>query len=176
MSLLAEEIVEEWLNRQGYFTIRGIKIGVDEIDLLAIRPQENGIECRHLEIQASMRPVSYITKVPKELQKKGKASGSRKKRSHDELKQGVDEWVEKKYRKRKKIEIMNKLCSGKWTKELVINNVYSEEEVEMIAKNGISIIRLKDVIRSMIGEKGIIQSACGADFFDLINLSKDIGA
>ena len=38
MSLLAEEVVEEWLNRNGYFTIRGIKVGVDEIDILAIRP------------------------------------------------------------------------------------------------------------------------------------------
>lgn len=36
MALLAEEIVEEWLNRQGYFTIRGIKMGVQEIDLLAV--------------------------------------------------------------------------------------------------------------------------------------------
>lgn len=31
MSLLGEEVVEEWLNRNGYFTIRGIKVGVDEI-------------------------------------------------------------------------------------------------------------------------------------------------
>ena len=31
-----EEVVEEWLNRNGYFTIRGIKVGVDEIDTLAI--------------------------------------------------------------------------------------------------------------------------------------------
>ena len=38
MSLLGEEVVEEWLNRNGYFTIRGIKVGVDEIDILAIRP------------------------------------------------------------------------------------------------------------------------------------------
>ena len=37
MALLAEEIVEEWLNRQGYFTIRGVKVGVHEIDLLAVR-------------------------------------------------------------------------------------------------------------------------------------------
>ena len=33
MALLAEEIVEEWLNRQGYFTIRGVKVGVHEMDL-----------------------------------------------------------------------------------------------------------------------------------------------
>jgi hypothetical protein len=47
MALLAEVIVEEWLNRQGYFTLRGMKIGVDEIDLLAIRPRSGALECRH---------------------------------------------------------------------------------------------------------------------------------
>ena len=36
MALLAEEIVEEWLNRQGFFTIRGIKQGTQEIDLLSV--------------------------------------------------------------------------------------------------------------------------------------------
>jgi hypothetical protein len=37
MALLAESLVEEWLNRKGFFTIRGIKHGVAEMDLLAIR-------------------------------------------------------------------------------------------------------------------------------------------
>jgi hypothetical protein len=55
MSLLGEEVVEEWLNRNGYFTIRGIKIGVDEIDILAIRPLPGGKhECRHVEVQVSI--------------------------------------------------------------------------------------------------------------------------
>lgn len=53
MALLAEELVEEWLNRQGYFTIRGLKVGVHEIDILAVRPCPSGIECRRLEVQAS---------------------------------------------------------------------------------------------------------------------------
>ena len=57
MALLAEELVEEWLNRQGFFTIRGLKLGVHEMDLLAIRPRPDGsLECRHVEVQASMRP------------------------------------------------------------------------------------------------------------------------
>jgi len=38
VALLAEEVAEEWLNRQGYFTIRGIKLGVHEIDILAFKP------------------------------------------------------------------------------------------------------------------------------------------
>ena len=58
MALLAEELVEEWLNRQGYFTIRGIKIGVQELDLLAVRFKDGKSECRHIEVQASMRPMS----------------------------------------------------------------------------------------------------------------------
>ncbi len=67
MALLAEEIVEEWLNRQGYFTIRGIKTGVQEIDLLAVKWENNfQVKRRHIEVQASMRPVSYISSVPKE--------------------------------------------------------------------------------------------------------------
>ncbi len=52
MALLAEEIVEEWLNRQGYFTIRGIRLGVNEIDLVAVkfRSGESPV-CCHVEVQ-----------------------------------------------------------------------------------------------------------------------------
>lgn len=38
MELLAETLVEEWLNGNGYFTI-GIKEGVAEIDLLGTCPR-----------------------------------------------------------------------------------------------------------------------------------------
>jgi hypothetical protein len=60
MALLDEQLVEEWLNRQNFFTMRGIKCGVDEIDLLAIRPLPAGFECWHVEVQISYRPVGYI--------------------------------------------------------------------------------------------------------------------
>jgi hypothetical protein len=38
LALFAEALVEEWLNRKGYFTIRGVKVGNSEIDLLAVSP------------------------------------------------------------------------------------------------------------------------------------------
>ena len=41
MALLAEQLVDEWLNRKGFFTVRGIKEGVDEIDLLGVRPSKS---------------------------------------------------------------------------------------------------------------------------------------
>ena len=88
MALLAEEIVQEWLNRQGYFTIRGVKTGIHEIYLLAVRFGAAGLECRQIEVQASVRPVSYLTRVPKAIQEEtGRAAGSAKLRLADELRQ-----------------------------------------------------------------------------------------
>ncbi|MDO8310489.1 MAG: hypothetical protein Q7T25_00970 [Sideroxyarcus sp.] len=171
MALLAEEIVEEWLNRQGYFTIRGIKMGVQEIDLLAIRQQVDGeVECRHIEVQASMRPVSYISRVPKEGQKSGRAANSAK-RSDEELVQGVAEWVEKKFFRSDKKALMAKLWSGEWSSELVVNVVKSEEELKLIAGKGIRIHRLSDIVSSLAKEHFVISGAGGADIVDLIHMS-----
>jgi len=41
MALLDEQLVEECLNRNHFFIMRGIKCGVDEIDLLAIKHVED---------------------------------------------------------------------------------------------------------------------------------------
>jgi hypothetical protein len=170
MALLAEEIVEEWLNRQGYFTIRGIKMGVQEIDLLAIKLRANGItDCRHIEVQASMRPVSYISRVPKENQKAGRAANSAK-RSADELVQGVAEWVEKKFHRPDKKSLMHTLWDGNWSSELVVNVVKSDEELNLIAGHGINILRLSEIVESLANNKFVIASAGGGDIIDLIQM------
>lgn len=170
MALLAEEIVEEWLNRSGYFTIRGIKLGVQEIDLLAIKRLANGeVDCRHVEVQASMRPVSYISRVPVADQKLGRAANSAK-RSANELKVGVAEWVQKKFHHPKKQSLRQQLWAASWRYELVINKVKSEEEVGLIAAHDISVIRLPDVV-SQFTECGAFIAA-GADFVDLIQMGR----
>jgi hypothetical protein len=170
MAILAEEIVEEWLNRQGYFTIRGIKMGVHEIDLLAVKWLENGkAECRHIEVQASMRPVSFISRVPKKDQKAGRRPSSAK-RSDEELKQGVTEWVETKFLRTDKRALMVSLWNGDWSSELVVNVVKSEKEVELIASHGIKILRLNEIVSSLATDRFVIGSASGADIVDLIHM------
>lgn len=170
MALLAEEIVEEWLNRQGYFTIRGIKMGVHEIDLLAIKPgQDSIVECRHIEVQASMRPISYITKVPKKAQTPGRSVNSPS-RTRDELVQGVAEWVDKKYLHTDKRVLMARLWPGDWSSELVVNVVRFEEELEVIASHGVRILRLHDIIESLAAEQFPVRSAGGADLVDLVQM------
>ena len=170
MALLAEEIVEEWLNRQGYFTIRGIKLGVHEIDLLAVKWQHSGsVECRHIEVQASMRPISYISRVPKENQKAGRAANSAK-RSDEELIQGVAEWVEKKYLRPEKKSLMASLWKGDWSSELVVNVVKSDEELNLIAGHGIKILRLNEIVSSLAKDRFAVASAGGGDIIDLIQM------
>jgi Holliday junction resolvase-like predicted endonuclease len=60
---MAEQLVEEWLNRQGFFTIRRIREGVGEIDLLGIRSVKNQVEGWHVESQVSFRPVNSTETV-----------------------------------------------------------------------------------------------------------------
>jgi len=172
MSLLGEEVVEEWLNRNGYFTIRGIKVGVDEIDILALRPLGNGQhECRHVEVQVSINPISYVTKVPKAIRKQtGIGAHNAKKRDTPQLAQGVHEWIEAKFNQPRKVELRKKLCSGSWTKELVVGTVKHEEEISMLKEAGVTIHRLKNIVSEMTAKPGVVKAAAGADLYDLMLL------
>ena len=91
MAILDEEIVEQWLNQHGFFTMRGIKCGVDEIDLLALKPNQLKPEFWHVEVQVSFRPVGYIG-----------GDTNAKKRTKDQIRDGVKKWVEKKFTSKKK--------------------------------------------------------------------------
>ena len=174
MSLLGEEVVEEWLNRNGYFTIRGVKVGVDEIDILAIRPLPDGKhECRHIEVQLSINPISYITKVPAVIRKEtGIGPHNAKKRDVAQLTQGVHEWVEGKFNHPRKVKLRDSLCPGSWTKELVVGIVKHEEELDLLRQAGITIHRLKDVLSEMVEKRTVVKAAGGADLFDLMLLKK----
>ena len=168
MALLAEEIVEEWLNRGGWFTIRGIKMGVDEIDILAIKPTKDGVQCRHVEVQASFNPVSYLTKVPKANRLPGQAAGSAKHRSDKELRDSVREWVKQKFNHPKKIKQRKVLFDGQWTSELVVNNFKHPEELNLIREEKITVHNLSDVIVALRQGNSIVPKAAGADFVELV--------
>jgi hypothetical protein len=168
MALLAEEIVEEWLNRDGWFTIRGIKMGVDEIDILAIKPARDGVQCRHVEVQASFNPVSYLTKVPKAKRRPGQAAGSAKHRSDEELVDCVREWVRQKFDHPKKMKQRKQLFDGPWTRELVVHNLKHPEELALIREAGITVHSLSEVIVSFRRDDTVVSKAAGADFVELV--------
>lgn len=168
MALLAEEIVEEWLNRRGHFTIRGVRSGVDEIDILAIRPTSDGLECRHVEVQASSNPISYISPTTKQARAQGAKTNSAKRRDSAFLKACVDEWLEKKFFSQKKKDVRESLAPGPWRLELVVHRIRHREELDYIASRGIMVHRLADVIQALVGPENIIGSAAGSSLIELI--------
>ncbi len=173
MALLAEELVEEWLNRKGYFTIRGVKLGVHEIDLLAVRQVGKTLECRHLEVQASVRPVSYMTRVPRDVQKAtGRGAASAKIRTGNELLQGIKEWIEKKYDHPAKRRLLNRLAPGPWSRELVVHQIKYEHELDLVRDAGITVHRLSDVLRELAGGELLLEGAAGGHLVDLVSMTK----
>jgi hypothetical protein len=172
LALLAEELVEEWLNRKGYFTIRGAKIGVHEIDLLAIRPGPNGLECRQVEVQVSVRPVSYVTPLPVAVQRStGRKAQSAKLRSTDELRTCVGAWVHKKYEHPPKRQLRDRLAPGPWSRELVVHNVKFPDELEFLIAEGVRIHRLSDIVSELQAGQFMLDRASGESLVDLVLLT-----
>jgi hypothetical protein len=181
MSFLGEQLAEEWLNRKGYFTIRGAKVGNGEIDLLAVRFQEAQVECCHYEVQSSLRPVSYICPTPKSLRQEGKSAYNAKRRPLDEIKKSVSEWVNKKFNNDAISKARKKLWPGKWRLGFIVGNVKHPEELDFIGKSGIEIIRIANIIKDLSPKwsdatgKFILGAASGADLVDLVYAQKQLG-
>jgi len=176
VALLAEEVVEEWLNRQGFFTIRGIKLGVAEMDILAIRHRADGVaECRHYEVQASVNPVGYISRVPRAEQKRGVAANSAKQRGEEHLRVGVAEWVAKKFADPRKPALREGRHRGPWSWHFVIGEAKHADELAIFCEYPhIEILRLAEIMAELLAPSANAQfpiaSASGKDLADLIAL------
>lgn len=177
MALLAEEVVEEWLNRDGFLTIRGIRLGVQEIDILAVKPDKdnNTCICRHIEVQVSINPISYIANLSKDLQRELNLSPNSAKRRHRKvLCTSVEDFLQKKFYLPKKDSLRKRIYDGDWSFELVINKVHSQEEVEVIREKGITVHNLTDIISDLRNRKTVISAAAGNDLTNLIILGEKL--
>jgi hypothetical protein len=177
MALLAEQVVEEWLTRQGYFTIRGIKLGYDEIDLLAIKKLENGNWHNiHVEVQVSLRPVNYISSLTLSRQSEFNINGARNatKRTDDQLETTVIDWVHKKYKSEKKCEVRRKLISSDdWSYLFVYGNIKSQTELKLIENQNVNIKYIGDIIKEMHERKFTFTTGSATDILELISFMEN---
>ena len=117
---IAERLVEEWLNRSGFFTIRGARQGSHEMDFLAMKfGANNFMDLRHYEVHASCVPVGTI-------------AGSAKILPSEEMATLVDKWITKKFTRKEKKNIRETLVQGKWSYHFVVHDVKSQAELQMI--------------------------------------------
>ncbi len=172
MPLLAETLVDEWLNRKGFFTIRGIKDGVAEMDLLGVRPTQAGLEGWHVEVQVSFRPVSYIAKLTKALQAKlNKKPNSAWARPPEIVDECIRAWITNKFTSPKKVAARERAWSGiQWRHYFVHGVVKYEAELTAIQASGITLVSLHQVLtdictRADAGSAG----AAGTDIADIID-------
>ncbi|MBC6445406.1 MAG: hypothetical protein GDA50_08325 [Alphaproteobacteria bacterium GM202ARS2] len=157
MALIAEEVVEEWLNQQGYFTMRGVTLGRDEMDILAVKFTEGQPDLRHYEVQCSINPVSYIS------------CGNARKMSERELVVSVDKWINKKFLQAKKVTLRNSLFLGQWSFYFVVNEVRYPEELDIFEKSPIiTVVHWREVLKDLRNKKQSRFMASGRDLIDLM--------
>lgn len=158
MALLDEQLVEEWLNRKNFFTIRGIKCGVDEIDLLAVHHEGERKDCWHVEVQVSFRPIGYV----------GGDTNARR-RTEAEICAGVEQWVEKKFFSKRKIERRNEvLPNTKWHYVFVHGVLRDETELEYMKKLGVTLIPYKQVLLELRDDLSSQSSSTASNIAEIL--------
>jgi hypothetical protein len=174
MALLAESLVEEWLNRRNFFTIRGIKHGIGELDLLGIRRESDGtLTGWHVEVQASFRPVGYIAKLTGDLltaNGKRRARTSAVARTSDEIETCAKEWVGSKFLADDKHLVRNRLWPGvDWSFHLVHAVVRSQEELSVIEAQGVQCHSFHRVLSELLRRgKGVYSGSAGGDLAEIV--------
>ena len=158
MALIDEQVVEEWLNRKHFFTMRGIKCGVDEIDLLAMRLNDSKPEFWHVEVQVSYRPIGYIG-----------GDSNAKRRTDDAIRAGVAQWVEKKFTSDKKIERRNEIQPNvKWRYVLVHGELKDVKELEYMKQLGVELISYKSILSGLRDSKNKYSSSVASNIADML--------
>jgi hypothetical protein len=172
MSLLAESLVEEWLNRKGFFTIRGIKHGIGELDLLGIsRNSEGKVVGWHVEVQVSFRPVGYLSKLTKDMAKEsGKARGSAKTRTPDDLRICAVNWVNEKFRTKAKHQVRESLWPGvEWSFHLVHGVMKDHEELAIFQTEGIACHEFSRLLDELSARAyGTYSGSAGGDLAEIV--------
>ena len=143
MALVAEALVEEWLNRKGYFTIRGAKTGQGEIDLLAVSFREP--DALHVEVSVSARAIGYISGPP--IAKK----------PPEQLKASVEAWCIKKFRggKEQVARRREELCPDRdWRFMLVYGDLKHPEELPLLEDCGVEVKHIGKILEELRDRKG----------------------
>jgi hypothetical protein len=176
VALLGESLVEEWLNRDGFFTIRGVKHGVGEMDLLAVRPQSDGsVIGWHVEVQISFRPIGYIAKLTRDILGESKRSPSSVvKRTSEQVESCARQWVQAKFRAADKARLRDRLWPGTcWEFHFVHAIAKYPRELEVIASEGIILHPFHEILSTLARRKAhSFSGSAGGDLAEIVSYYK----
>jgi|SRR5215211_5406031 len=162
MALVAETLVEEWLNRKGYFTIRGAKKGGAEMDLLAVSFQEP--DALHVEVSVSAHAIGYISGPPI------------RKKPPEELKASVEAWVIKKFQgvQMRIARRREELCPDRdWRFMLVYGDLKHPEELPLLERRGVEVKHICDVLDELRNLKDTRTSSEASGVAELFEICRN---
>ena len=161
-----EEIVSNWLFLKGYFVVNNLKVGNNEIDMLAVKVTNGAVvEKIHIEIQCSSDPIGYIG-----------GSKSAKSRNAKQVEEGVVEYIDKKFLSKKTRKTVEKLLGEKYLKWFICGKLKDEFTVAAFKKHKIEVKRIWDIIEEYKmmhkDKKAYLRTAQGNRFNQLLILSQ----
>jgi Holliday junction resolvase-like predicted endonuclease len=171
MALLAESLVEEWLNRSGFFTIRGIKHGVGEIDLLGIKHEADApVIGRHVEVQVSFRPVRYIAQLTGAMAREyNKPRTTAKKRTPEQIEECARVWVAEKFRSKGKQQVRESLWPKvEWSYHLVHGKIKEKKELNIFQSEGVVCHQFSDLLVTLCGPDRTFSGSAGGDLAEIV--------
>src|SRR3989344_4127041 len=142
---IIENIVANWFNSKGYFLIKNLKVGVNEIDILAVKLNNNQKvdDAVHIEVQCSSNPIGYIGGSP-----------SAKRRNISEVELGVVAYIEKKFSDKKIKSVIEKLIGNKYRQMFICGKLKDESTIKYFQKNGIEVVRVWQIFKEIKANKG----------------------
>ena len=172
MALLAESLVEEWLNRNSFFTIRGIKHGLAEIDLLAIRHEaDTSVTGWHVEVQVSFRPVTYIAKLTDDMARaSNRLRTNASARTPDQIETCASEWVQSKFKADAKAKAREGLWPhAQWRYHLVHARVRERRELEVFQREGVTCHSFRQLLADLSRRKDhSFSGSAGGDLAEIV--------
>ncbi len=158
MAKLAEQYVVEFLNREGFATIQGVRKGNNEWDVLAIGLSTGHVEAKHVEIQVSYDPVSYLS------------NRNARKRSDADLQADMKLWMEKKFTGERIVAIRKLFYPGEWKYELVHGVLADPRELELLRQFGVVARPFSDILANLckIHPRDLPFVAKGKDAVELV--------
>jgi hypothetical protein len=142
MARVAEIIAEEWLNRQGYFTVRALK-KVNEIDLLAYCPRTE--DALHVEVNDSPNPQGFL-------------GGSNAKA---QMRESVEGFIQKKYKHENVVGLRKDMMPSRdplrdWRFIVVYNVLRDEkEQTNILKEHGVGWVSFREILEDLKSGKGL---------------------
>lgn len=159
MSHIDEQLVEQWLNKNRFFTIQGLKTGNDEIDFLAIRMRDDGtVEYKHVEVQVSFRPIGFVCGLPLAT------------RDQAEIERGVQAWIYKKFENPKKHKLRETYASKDvdWEYVLVHGEMKHNVEYQIFLNSRIQLIPYTSVLAELTHNSSHVTSSPANGILEIV--------